>query len=108
METKEGRSFPSVMNPAVVIDRGIIGSTHGGESLAQENTGRSIDKGLRNRRIIHEIKESEKADRVVVVAVVGAVDDGSDTPNRFAIAKGDQGINLSVLVHENRLRDRSA
>ena len=100
---KRGPVIPLRHDPAVIIDRGIIGSTHGGQSLAQENTGRSIDKGLSNRRIIHEIKESEKADRVLVVAVVGAIDDGSDAPNRFAIANRNQGMNLSMLVGENRL-----
>ena len=89
---------------AIIIDGGVVGASHRSEPLLPENGRRGIHQSHCHGGIVDEIKETEEADGVPVVNVVGAVDDRRDTPYRLPVPEGHEGMDLAVLVDEDRLR----
>ena len=93
-----GRSLvPLGQDSAVVIDGGIVGAPHGGQPLFEKDGLCGIQKRLGNDRILDKVKESKEADGVLVVFVVGAVDDRRNATDRIPIAVGNEGSDLPVL-----------
>jgi len=48
--------------------------------------------------IVDEVEESKESNRVLVMIVVGAVDDRGDATDRFPVAVGDERGDFAVLL----------
>ena len=82
---------------AIIIDRGVIGPPHDSQSLILQDLGSGIDQSPSHRGVVDKIEKSKEADRVLVVAVVGTVDDCRNAANGLPVAASDQGSDLPVF-----------
>ena len=101
----EGRSVISLRkHAAIIIDRGVVGPPHDGQTLVFKDLGCGIDQRLRHRGIVDKIKEAKETNRVLIMVVMGTIDDCRDTSDGLPIPIGNEGNNLPVLFEKNRLR----
>ena len=101
----KGRSVITLrQHAAIIIDRGVVGTPHDGQALILEDLGGGIDQRLSYHGVVDKIKEAEETNRVLVVVVMGAVNDCRDAADGLPVAVSDQGSNLPMFFEKNRLR----